>query len=164
MQGVVEQINVSRGGVPKHPILRAAVHRLGIEGDDHAHPRFHGGPTRALLLIAAETIQQLTAEGFSVYPGALGENLTTRGLDPKQMRVGQRFRAGSVVLELTQVRVPCSQLDPYGAGIQQALYDKRVKAGDPSSPVWGRSGFYASIVQPGEIHPQDIIVLIDQAV
>lgn len=135
-----------------------------IRGDAWAHPQFHGGPNQALLLITSEGIAELVAQGFPLYYGALGENLTTAGLDRRQMRVGQRYRAGEVMLELTKVRSPCSTLDVYGPGIKQAIYDEQVKAGDPASPRWGLSGFYAKVVRPGVIRPHDIITLVDQVV
>jgi len=104
------------------------------------------------------------AQGFPLYYGALGENLTTSGLDRRQMRIGQRYRAGEVMLELTKLRAPCNNLDVYGPSIKQAIYDAQVKAGDPASPRWGLSGFYARVIRPGVIRPHDIITLVDQVV
>jgi MOSC domain-containing protein YiiM len=149
--GTILQINVSNGGVPKRPVPDAMVTPLGIEGDLHAHPHIHGGPRKALLLITSEGIEELKALGFPLFYGALGENLTTRGVDRRVWRVGQRWRIGGVIVELTRVRVPCATLDVYGPGIQEAMYDQEVKAGDVSSARWGLSGFYASVVQPGTI-------------
>lgn len=162
MPGAILQINVSRGGVPKRAIPSGDVTALGIAGDVQAHPEFHGGARQALLLITSEGIEELTALGFPLYPGALGENLTTRGLDRRGLRIGQRYRIGAIVIELTKVREPCSQLNPYGPGIQKAVYDAQVQAGDPQSPRWGLSGFYASVIQPGPIRPGDPITLLDQ--
>jgi MOSC domain-containing protein YiiM len=164
MIGYILQINTSPGGIPKRPILEATVTLQGIRGDSWAHPQFHGGPNQALLLITSEGIAELTAQGFPLFHGALGENLTTSGLDRRQMRVGQRYRAGEVFLELTKLRVPCDTLSVYGPGIQSAMYDAQVKAGDPSTPRWGLSGFYAKVLQPGSIRPHDIITLVDQVV
>ena len=50
----------------------------GIQGDSWAHPQIHGGPRKALLIVCAEAIDELRAEGYPVFPGALGENLTVR--------------------------------------------------------------------------------------
>jgi MOSC domain-containing protein YiiM len=159
MTGSVLQVNVSRGGVPKRAIVEGQVTALGIAGDSHAHPQIHGGPRQAVLLITAEGIDELAALSFPVFPGALGENITTRGLDRRAWRIGQRWRIGAdVVLEFTKVRVPCKTLLPYGAGIHAAVYDERVKAGDPSSPPWCLGGIYASVVEPGVIRPGDLIV------
>jgi MOSC domain-containing protein YiiM len=160
----IVQINVSRGGVPKRPIPSGDVTALGIAGDECAHPGIHGGPQQALLLVTSEGIEELSALGFPLYPGALGENLTTLGLDRRGLRIGQRYRIGAIIIELTKVRQPCDQLNIYGTGIQKAVYDAQVQAGDPQSPRWGLSGFYASVVQPGTIRPGDPITLLDQFV
>ncbi len=159
MHGTVIQLNISPGGLPKRPIFHANVTSAGIDGDGHVHTKFHGGLLRALLLIAAETLDELIAAGYPLYPGAMGENLTTRGLDPRRMRLGQRYSAGGIEIELTSIRVPCFQLDVYGASLQREIYDKAVKACDASSPRWGLSGFYASVIEPGVIRPGDIISL-----
>lgn len=164
MAATVVQIHTSRGGLPKFPVAEAVVHRLGIEGDAVAHPRFHGGPLQALLLITGEGIEELKAMGYPVFPGAMGENITTRGLDRRQMRIGQRYRIGQIIVQLTKVRVPCAALDVYGPSIKTAVYDARVKAGDPDTAVWGLSGFYASVSDGGSIREQDIISLLDHAV
>ncbi|HLJ13333.1 MAG TPA: MOSC domain-containing protein [Bryobacteraceae bacterium] len=164
LRGSILQINISRGGVPKRPISQGNVTPLGLAGDSHAHPEIHGGPQKALLILCAEAIDALVAEGFPLFYGALGENLTIRGLDRRQLRVGQRFRAGEVFLELTKVRTPCAALNVYGTAIGDAIYDEAVKAGNPVSPRWGMSGFYASIVRPGVVRQNDIIALVDQAV
>ena len=130
MQGTIIQINISPGGLPKRPIPQGRIGPEGLEGDAHAHPEFHGGLRKAVLLIAAEVVDDLAARGYPVFYGALGENLTMRGLDVRGLRVGDRLRAGSATLEITQLRVPCSQLDVYGDSLKGDLYDARVKAGD----------------------------------
>jgi MOSC domain-containing protein YiiM len=164
MTGSILQINISPGGIPKRSIEEAVVTVEGIRGDAWAHPDIHGGPNQALLLITSEGIAELVAQGFPLYPGALGENLTIQGLDRRQMRRGQRYRAGEVFFEITKLRVPCSTLDVYGPGIQRALYDAQVKTGDTSSLRWGLGGFYARVLAPGIIRPHDIITLVDQVV
>jgi MOSC domain-containing protein YiiM len=164
MTGSVLQISVSPGGIPKRPIPEAAVTAAGILGDGWAHPDIHGGPMQALLLITAEGIEELIAQGHPLFHGALGENLTTSGLNRRQMRVGQRYRAGEIFLELTKLRAPCTTLDVYGPAIKQAVYDPKVKAGDPSTPRWGLGGFYARVLKAGTLRPGDIIELVDQVV
>jgi MOSC domain-containing protein YiiM len=164
MTGSVVQINISPGGVPKRPIAEAEVTLGGIRGDSWAHPDIHGGPNQAVLLITSEGIGQLIAQGYPVFPGALGENLTTIGLDRRQMRIGQRYRAGEVMLEITKMRAPCISLDVYGPSIKHAVYDAQVKAGDATSPRWGLAGFYARVLKSGFIRPKDIIELVDQVV
>jgi MOSC domain-containing protein YiiM len=150
--GFVLQVNISAGGLPKRPIERARVLHLGIEGDKHLY-RLHGGPRKALLLMASELIDALAAEGFSVFYGALGENLCTQGLDHLKWRAGQRYRVGTALIELTEQRAPCSKLNPYGKGIQQRI----LRAG-------GESGFYAAVLEDGTIQAGDIIRMVDSVV
>lgn len=154
--GTVLQVSMSQGGIPKRPIPSAEATVAGIAGDSWRYP-FHGGRRKEVLLITIEGIDALVSQGFPLYPGALGENLTTRGLDRRELRAGQRFRVGRAEIELTQVRAPCATLDVYGRGIQAAMYDARVVAGDTSSPLWGLSGFYASVVRPGWVRAGDPI-------
>lgn len=164
MQASVVQISVSHGGVPKRPVLFGEVGKLGVAGDHQAHPEFHGGPTKALLLVTSEAIEELKSAGYPLYPGALGENITTLGLDRRRVRLGQRYRIGEVIVEITRMRRPCDQLSPYGEGIQAAVYDAEVKAGNTASPRWGLAGFYASVVKPGTVRPGDAIMLLEEAV
>jgi MOSC domain-containing protein YiiM len=159
MQGTIIQINLSKGGVPKLPVPEAEVTPLGLVGDEHAHPAIHGGPRKAVLLISSEVVDALAARGFPVFYGALGENLTTRGIDISRIRIGDQIRAGGTVLEITEPRGPCATLDVYGPGIQNGIYDKKVKALDPSSPRWGMSGFYARVLMPGYVRTGDIIAV-----
>jgi MOSC domain-containing protein YiiM len=139
------------------------VTRTGIVGDSWRHPQIHGGPRKAILLITAEGIEELAAQGFPLYPGALGENITTSGLDHRSLRLGQRYRIGEVVIELSEIREPCRTLNVYGKGIQAAIYDAQTRAGDPASPRWGLTGFYASVVRAGVIHAGDAISLVDES-
>jgi len=144
------QINASRGGVPKMPMAEAQIGPLGIVGDGHRF-RLHGGPDKALLLMAAGVINLLKSEGWPVYYGALGENLTTAGLDHSSWRSGQRFRCGEILLELTSPREPCRTLNAYGRGIQMRL------ARNP-----GESGFYAAVLAGGFLYPKSIIENVER--
>ena len=158
---LVVQINISRGGLPKRAIGEAEVTALGISGDGFNHPHIHGRPHQAVLLLTSEGIDELTAQGFPLFYGALGENITTGGIDRRSLRVGQRYRIGEAIVELTEVREPCASLNVYGASVQKAIYDAATAAGDSASPLWGLSGFYASVIQPGVIHPGDPIQLLE---
>ena len=121
MQGIIHQINISQGGIPKLPIEEAKVRSGGIDGDSWAHPRIHGGPNQALLLISLEDLGALERQGFRTPPGALGENLTIIGINMREVRLGDRFRAGEVLLEITKLRKPCQTLDPIGRGITKRV-------------------------------------------
>ena len=163
LSGAIIQISTSQGGIPKLAIPEAFLTLTGLEGDLCAHPRFHGGPNQAVLIITSESLDEMRAAGFLVSPGALGENLTTVGLDRRAIRIGQRFSAGETILEITKLRVPCATLNIFnsnGLVIQKAIYDDQVKAGDPASPRWGLAGFYAKVPQTGQIRTNDTIELL----
>lgn len=165
MRGQIIQVSTSKGGVPKLAIPEAWAGPVGLEGDVQRNTKFHGGPRKAILLISLEDLEYLRAEGFPVSPGALGENLTVQGIDFRQLRAGQRFRAGDAILELTQLRQPCKTLDVYNGGqpglLQRTVYEKDSQ---PGSAKWARCGFYASVVQQGRIRTGDIIALVDEKV
>ena len=133
---------------------------LGIEGDLHAHPEIHGGPRKAVLIIASEVVERLKQSGYPLFYGAMGENLTTRGLEIRDIRIGDQIRAGGALLEITQPRGPCSALDVYGESLRAEVYDRNVKERDHTSPRWGMSGFYASVVVPGLVRPGDAIMVV----
>lgn len=158
MQGTIHRINISPGGIPKRPIEQALVTFQGIQGDSWAHPRFHGGPNQALLLLALEDLAALSQLAFPVYPGALGENFTTEGIDMREVRYGDRFRAGEVLLEITKLRMPCRTLDSVKQGLQRHLYDTR-----PGSPLWAKGGVYAKVLEPGTVRLGDIIARADRS-
>jgi MOSC domain-containing protein YiiM len=158
--GAIVQVSISKGGVPKNAIERAEVSARGIAGDAWRHPQIHGIPKRAILLITHEGLDEIRAIGFPVDPGALGENLTTRGIDRRAVRIGDRFRCGTAVIQMTELRVPCNTIRVYGKGIDRAIFDLRAMQADPSSPVWGLSGFYASVKEPGVVCAGDPITLL----
>ncbi len=162
MHGAIVQLNISRGGLPKRAISEGIVTPLGIEGDRHAHPTIHGGPAKAILIIAAEVVDALVARGYPLFYGAMGENLTTRGIEIRDLRIGDQLRAGGALLEITQPRGPCSALDVYGDTLKLDVYDKKVKQRDPTSPRWGMSGFYASVITPGPVRAGDAISLVSK--
>ena len=155
--GQVIQVSVSRGGIPKRAVTQARLTAQGVESDSHLNLQYHGGPRQAVLWITSEGNAELAARGFPIESGTLGENITIVGVDRRDWRAGQRWRIGEALIELTKMRSPCKTLLPLGSGIHAALYDAAVKAGDPSSPVWGLGGFYAAVVEPGLVRTRDEI-------
>lgn len=134
---------------------------LGFEGDSVAHPAVHGGALKAVLLITAEGIDELTARGYPLFYGAMGENLTTRGLDRRMLRSGQRFRIGEAIVELTSLRRPCKSLEVYSPELKKEIFEKDMY---PGHPAWGLGGFYAAVLKPGWVRAGDPILLTEIAV
>ena len=112
-------------------------------------------------MITSEGLDELRAQGYAVYPGALGENFTTAGLDRRSIHPGDRYRVGLAVVEITKMRAPCATLDVFNEPdlprIQDAVYDAQVKAGDASSTRWGLAGFYARVLEGGLVRMGDPI-------
>jgi MOSC domain-containing protein YiiM len=111
MSGRVVQVNISPGGVPKLPVAEAHVGRHGLNGDAHDHAFVHGGPHRAVALFALEAIERVRADGHpGVVPGAVGENLTTSGIELALLPVGTRLAIGGddgPILEISSPANPC---------------------------------------------------------
>lgn len=111
--GRIVQLSVSAGGVPKRAVAEARVTRLGLEGDGHRDAKHHGGPDRAVCLFALEAIRTLAAEGHAITPGAIGENVTTEGLDWSQVVPEAYLLLGErVLLQVTRYTSPCVNIAP----------------------------------------------------
>jgi MOSC domain-containing protein YiiM len=146
--GVIHQINISAGGVPKLPLDEAGVTRLGIVGDGHDDTENHGGPLAALCLYGLEVIERLQAEGHPIAPGTTGENITLAGVNWSGMTPGARLALGDeVVIELTDYATPCKT-------ISKSFVDQEfVRISQKLHP--GESRIYARILREGTIRPGD---------
>jgi MOSC domain-containing protein YiiM len=137
-------------GIFKNPVSGSVqVRRWNLAGDGQADLTVHGGPDKAVYAYPSEhyACWQGELQRRDLAWGAFGENLTTQGLDEQTVYVGDIFRIGSVVLQVTQPRMPCYKLG--------------VKFGDPSIVkrflASGRSGFYLSVVTEGALQAGDLI-------
>jgi MOSC domain-containing protein YiiM len=159
--GRIVQVNVSPGGVPKHAVGEARVFFDRVEGDGWNDTKHHGLPGQALCLFSMELIAELREEGFPLFPGALGENFTTEGIDYRRIHPGDRFRAGSELeIRITKIRQPCRTIAVYGETLLRAIFDAEVKAGNTSSRKWGRSGYYAEVLKEGTVRTGDPMELL----
>jgi MOSC domain-containing protein YiiM len=149
MAGVLVQLNVSHGGMPKLPVMFARVTAGGVDGDRQRNLKYHGGPDRAVCLYSEELYDELRDAGVDLPgAGAVGENFTTRGVDLRKLAKGDRLRVGECVIQLTDVRVPCRQL----------------KKWDPELPelIVGRSGWVARVVEEGMVRPGDSVQVLSR--
>jgi MOSC domain-containing protein YiiM len=115
--GTPRPIGPYRGGtvqsaIGKAPVDgRVRVEGVNVAGDDQADRRVHGGPDKAVYAYAAEDSAWWSAElGRDLPPGAFGENLTVAGVDVSGAVIGERWRIGTVELEVCQPRFPCFKL------------------------------------------------------
>ncbi|AWK87356.1 MOSC domain-containing protein [Azospirillum thermophilum] len=133
---------------------------VGPEGfleDEQADRRVHGGPEKAIhhypLDHHAAWRNDLGDLPLLDRPGAFGENLSTSGLTEADVCIGDRFRAGTALLEVSQARQPCWKLN-HRFGVPDMA--RRVQAS-------GRTGWYYRVLEPGEISPGDRLVLVERA-
>ena len=169
MIGKIHQINIGSGGVPKLPVPEAYVSLERVIGDDWSwgidkiqssgKPGKHGGHQKAVCFYSLECLEELKKRSFPVFPGALGENLTTEGLDYHAVRIGDVYQVGADVrLRISTIRTPCTTIaDAYGAGIIKAMFDQRVAKCDYTSTKWGLTGFYAEVFRQGFVLQGDSI-------
>lgn len=136
---------------------------LGVEGDAHAgttvkhRSRVARNPNapnlRQVHLIHVELHDELRAKGFDVAPGAMGENITTSGIDLLSLPAGTLLRIGKdAVLEVTGLRNPCAQLD----GLQEGLM-AAVLARDVRGKLVRKAGVMSVVMAGGDVHAGDPI-------
>ena len=100
-------------------------------------------------MIHAELLDDLAAKGSAVTPGAMGENVTTRGLDLLSLPRGARLHmGGSAVVEVTGLRNPCAQLDRYRPGLMAAVLDRA-----PDGSLVLLAGIMGIVLQDGPVRP-----------
>jgi MOSC domain-containing protein YiiM len=157
--GRPRQVETARGPVLtaiwKSPVEgHVALKRFNIAGDQQADLRVHGGENKAVYLYPSEHYAFWRGElpGMDLRAGMFGENLTTDGVDERDVQIGDRFRIGTTVLQVAQPRMPCFKL---------AL---RFGRPDMVKRFWlsGRSGIYFSIVEEGELAGGDEIVPVSR--
>jgi MOSC domain-containing protein YiiM len=128
---------------------RVHVRRRNIEGDEQSDLSVHGGPEKAVYAYPAEHYNFWRRElaDAELSWGAFGENFTTEGLLEDDVWIGDRYRAGTVELVVTQPRMPC-----YKLAIRFERPDM-VKRFHQSR----RSGFYLAVEREGEVGAGDAI-------
>lgn len=164
MTGRLESVNVGlprpvswRGhtiqtAIWKSPVLGpVAVQATNVEGDRQGDPRVHGGPDKAVYAYATIDYDWWEGElGRSLDPGTFGENLTVSGLDLVDAVVGERWRIGEVLLEVTQPRIPCFKL---GLRMQDGGFPRRFAHA-------GRPGTYLRVLQEGRLRAGDPVEVV----
>ncbi|MGH7703906.1 MAG: MOSC domain-containing protein [Gemmatimonadales bacterium] len=118
-----------------------AIGVLGLAGDAQADRRYHGGREKALCVYPGEHLRYWSEEwGVPLLPGSFGENLTTLGYPESAVHIGDRFRFGSALLEVSQPREPCGTLAGY---LGRPDLPERIRGN-------GRTGWYCRVIEPGE--------------
>jgi MOSC domain-containing protein YiiM len=165
MGGMVEAIHRSASHTlkkPEQPSIRLLA-GLGVEDDAHMgvtvqhRSRVARDPSqpnlRQVHLIPAELHDELWGRRFTVRPGKMGENITTRGIDLLRLPVGTRLHLGpTAIIEITGLRNPCAQLDRLQSGLREAVLDR-----DAQGHLIRKAGVMGIVLHGGEVRPADPI-------
>lgn len=141
--------------IAKQPVAGpVAVGPLGLAGDEQGDPTVHGGPDKAVHLYAwshyAAWRRELPQCAVLEQVGAFGENLSVDGLDEAGVCIGDRWRIGSTLLEISQGRQPCWKLNlRFGVADMAARVQNSLRA-----------GWYGRVVEPGIVAAGDAMELV----
>jgi MOSC domain-containing protein YiiM len=171
MEPVVRSVNVGgarsgirrRGGdtaIDKRPVASALVRDpgpkrgglgSGVVGDDVVSRKHHGGSRQAVYAVSREELDWWGSElGRDLADGQFGENLTTQGIDVDAAVVGERWRVGTAVLEVTGPRIPCAT---FAAWMGERAWVRRFTER-------GRTGAYLAVVEPGLLSAGDVVEVL----
>src|SRR5215471_5395353 len=154
--GVVADLVIAgkpdRSAIGKRPAAGPVrVGPLGLAGDEHGDTQHHGGLDQALYAYAREDLDWWTERvGRELRSGEFGENVTTSGIDVSAALIGETWRLGDVVVQLTAPRIPC---ETFKAWMGEERWVRRFAAA-------GRPGAYLRVLAEGEITAGDAIELV----
>jgi len=144
----------AKSAIWKLPVKgRIAARGVNLDGDDQADRKAHGGFDKAIYAYAVEDIrwweQQL---GRALAYGEFGENLTTEGIDVNNALVGERWQIGTIVVEVSEPRIPCWRL---GVRMNDKMFPRRFT--EASQP-----GTYLRIIVEGDVGESDEIRVLEK--
>jgi MOSC domain-containing protein YiiM len=153
-RGVAYRGRTVETGIFKEPVDgRVMLRSLNLDGDGQADLENHGGPYRAAYVYTYENYEYWRATlgltGLSF--GKFGENFTVTGMPEDEVHIGDVFRVGEAVVQVTQPRPPCYKL---GIRIGRPTFPKHFLAS-------GRVGFYLRVLKEGEVGAGDRIELME---
>ena len=143
---------VGRSGIDKRPIEgRASVQQLGLDGDAVLDKRDHGGEGQAVYAYGQEDAEWWECElGRDLPAGRFGENLRISGVDLTGALLGERWRIGTALFEVTAPRIPCNTFARFW-GVPQLV--KRFTA-------HGATGAYLRVLEPGDVGAGDDVDIV----
>jgi len=167
MPATITAVSRSKGHTfskPNEPVIRL-VAGFGVEGDAHMGKRVKhryqalknpfAPNLRQVHLMHQELFDELREGGFHLWPGAIGENVTTCGVDLLALPTATRLRLGAeAVIELTGLRNPCRQIDALQIGLMKALLGR-----DSQGRLMRKSGVMAVVIEGGDVKAGDLIVV-----
>jgi MOSC domain-containing protein YiiM len=135
---------------------------LGFDGDQVADPVVHGGPDKAVHFYPVEhyavwrahlQMKGLPANPLLEVPGGFGENIAASGMTEEKVRIGDRFRIGTALVEIAQGRQPCWKIDHHFGvhGMTAAVI------------TTGRCGLYFRVIEEGLVSSGDVLLQVERA-
>ncbi|WP_188196467.1 MOSC domain-containing protein [Nonomuraea sp. SYSU D8015] len=145
---------MGRTAIDKQAVThRVEVHANGLAGDERADKENHGAPDHAVYSYAREDYEWWEGElGEGLRNGRFGENLTTSGVDVNGAMIGERWRVGSAVLEVTGPRTPCVVFRNW---MDRPGWVKRFTGA-------ARPGAYLRVVELGELGAGDEVEIVSR--
>ncbi len=157
---VVAVCRNAKPGVPKLEVEAIQlVADYGVDGDYHAgalvrhrylakkHPNKPNH--RHVLLVDTSILAELAGQGIHLSPGMLGENIVVEGIAVMALTLGTRLEIGAALLEVTEIRTPCAQLNAMHPDLLKTVAAKEDGTGSPNA------GIFARILRGGPIRPGD---------
>ena len=143
---------VKSSGIDKTPVGgRVDVGPVGLDGDEQADRRVHGGPDKAVYAYAADSYDWWSGElGRDLAPGTFGENLVVEGIDVDHAELGAVWRLGSATVRVRGPRVPCDKL---AARMGDRDFRRRFAQA-------GRPGAYLAVDEPGDVGVGDAVEVV----
>ena len=137
----------------KRPVAgRVRVHRLGVEGDEHAYAG-HGGEDGAVLVYSRDHYPFWRDLGVDIpEAGAFAENLTVEGLTEAEVRIGDTFQVGSCTVQISEPRSPC-----YKIAARYGRKDISIVVQDT-----GFTGYLMRVLEEGDVAAGDEMRLVDR--
>ena len=140
--------------IRKHSVSHIRVERLGPVGDEVANVKHHGGVDKAIFFNGQKSLEKLTALLALSYDylqdSRFGENFVVSDLDENNVCIGDQFRIGEALIEVCQPRKPCNTLSQ----------NTNVPETRKVVVETGLVGWYARVLEAGEIHQDDELVLV----
>ncbi|MDQ1630260.1 MAG: hypothetical protein QOC80_232 [Frankiaceae bacterium] len=142
-------------GIRKLPVDgRVAVQPLGLDGDVQVNKKHHGGEGQAVYCYAQEDADWWSAElDLELPPGRFGENLRISGIDHTGALLGERWRIGTALFEVTAPRIPCTKFASFWGDVPRLV--KRFTAR-------GVTGAYLRVLETGDVGAEDVVEVVSR--
>ncbi|RIV85480.1 MOSC domain-containing protein [Aurantiacibacter xanthus] len=150
-------LRAAPSGIAKSPVQgRLFLGPEGFTGDAQGDRKHHGGVEKAVHHYAYEHypywIAAIGERDVLTRPGAFGENLSTRGLTEQDVAIGDTFRLGEAVIQVSQGRQPCWKLNARFDAADMAIQVQKS----------GLTGWYYRVLETGHVEPGDGLELVDR--